>query len=259
VIGDLLRLRHVRFYQGAAVLAAALLLPSVALAEPPGVQSSDLQRRLQIVTQIQQLQGELRELRGALEQNSHDVEELKRRQREFYLDLDNRLINLESQPAATVSGAVQVPNQTATTATAAVAEDGLSPAELAASERDAYQQSFDLLKAAKYDQAITSFNKFLKSYPDGEYADNARYWVGEAYYVTRDFDQALVEFNELLKLHPDSSKRADTQLKVGYIYYEQKKWSESRQLLTTVATDPASGAAGRLAITRLDRMTQEGH
>ncbi|MEL0081609.1 MAG: tol-pal system protein YbgF [Gammaproteobacteria bacterium] len=205
---------------------------------------------MQIVTQIQQLQAELRELRGSLEQNNQDLSDLKRRQREFYLDLDRRLIELESNPAPTGQGQAAVP-------VAPLAGDG-SPANLKAQEQAAYQQAFDLLKAAKYDESVASFQQFLQLYPAGDYADNARYWVGEAYYVTRNFDKALAEFDRLLQLHPASDKRADTELKIAYIYYEQQKWKQARDLLTKIAADSEAGTAARLATTRLSRMTEEG-
>lgn len=244
--------------KSAAAIAAALFLSPVIAAPPVDEQIGDLQRRLEIVTQIQQLQVELRELRGALEENNHDVSNLKRRQREFYLDLDRRLIGLESRSAAAA------PDSSAQSASAGIkpavqiAGDG-SPAELSALEQQSYRQAFDLLKEAKYDEAITAFQNFLQLYPAGSYADNARYWIGEAYYVTRNFDKALIEFNRLLELHPSSGKRADTQLKIGYIYYEQKKWVQARELLTEVMNQSTAGTAVHLAKTRLDRMTGEGH
>ena len=253
-------LRSIELLRRISIILAALTLPGAAQAESPGSgQLDDLQRRLQIVTQIQQLQAELRDLRGALEQNSHDVSNLKRRQREFYLDLDRRLIDLESQPAAS-AGALPGAGDSASGAAPPVElAGGGSPAELKILEQQAYQQAFDLLKAAKYDQAIIAFQQFLQLYPAGEYADNALYWVGEAYYVTRNFDKALIEFNRLLELYPASGKRADSQLKIGYIFYEQQRWADARQLLSQLASESAAGTAARLAKTRLDRMTEEGH
>lgn len=252
-------MRSIPLLERFSLILLALALSGVTRAEPPGGgQADDLQRRLQIVTQIQQLQAELRDLRGALEENSHDVSNLKRRQREFYLDLDRRLIELESRPSPSEGAPMVSSAGTATQPPAEQAGDG-SPAELKILEQQAYRQAFDLLKAAKYDQAITAYQQFLQLYPNGEYADNARYWVGEAHYVTRNFDKALIEFNRLLELHPASSKRADTELKIGYIFYEQGKWAEARQLLSQVATSASSSTAARLAKTRLDRMTAEGH
>jgi tol-pal system protein YbgF len=242
------------------LLALALALSGVARAAPAGGgQGDELQRRLQIVTQIQQLQAELRDLRGALEENSHDVSNLKRRQREFYLDLDRRLIELESRPASSDEEAPAVSSAGAANQPPAEQAGDGSPAELKIREQQAYRQAFDLLKAAKYDQAIIAYQQFLQLYPNGEYADNARYWVGEAHYVTRNFDKALIEFNRLLELHPASSKRPDAELKIGYIFYEQGKWAEARQLLSRVASNASASTAARLAKTRLDRMTAEGH
>ncbi len=238
-----------------ALLIATNSTADVSTARP----QDDIQRRLQVVTQIQQLQAELRELRGQLEQNVSDVSNLMRRQREFYLDLDRRLIELESRPRSPAGGSPTNGTATGTSVEAGeLAGDG-SPAELQVLEQQAYQQAFDLLKVPQYNEAIDAYGTFLQLFPAGEYADNARYWIGEAYYVTRVFDKALIEFNQLLELHPTSSKRADTTLKIGYIYYEQKRWEEARQLLTEVVNNPAGGTAARLAQSRLERMTEEGH
>ena len=250
------------------VIGVALLFPLTLVAEVQGISAAaqlDMQRRLELVTQIQQLQGDLRELRGALEENQHTVENLKRRQREFYLDLDRRLIDLETQPRQGSASPLSTSGQEGVSADSVVKPvtepqvGGGSPAELKLLEQQAYQQAFDLLKAARFEESITAFRKFLQLYPDGDYADNAQYWVGEAYYVTRNFDQALKEFGQLLEQFPDSGKRADTQLKIGYIYYEQEKWSEARQLLTQVAESSAAGTAAHLAQNRLKRMSEEGH
>jgi TolA-binding protein len=51
-----------------------------------------------------------------------------------------------------------------------------------------YGQSFDALKAGSYSIAITGFKDFLSSYPSSPLAENAQYWLGEAYYVTRDLE-----------------------------------------------------------------------
>ncbi|MBL4623237.1 MAG: tol-pal system protein YbgF [Immundisolibacteraceae bacterium] len=236
----------------------------------------DIQRRLEVVSQVQQLQGDLRELRGALEDNHHTIEDLQRRQREYYLDLDRRLIDVESRPLAVapltnvIQSAASTDNVAASVggdAPVAIAPPGEqqplagngSPAELKILEQQGYQQAFDLLKAAKYDQAVVAFEQFLQLYPVGSYADNARYWIGESYYVTRSFAKALLQFNQLLEKHPESGKRAGTQLKIGYIYYEQGKWAEANQLLSAVIAENLSPTAVRLAENRIKKMREEGH
>ena len=264
-------------------VSASLILLAASIpvhAEVGGISADrqfDIQRRLEIVSQVQQLQGDLRELRGALEDNHHTIEDLKRRQREYYLDLDRRLIDVERRPlvvaaepdviqpeVGTETIGSQVDGDAAAVPAVAVdqqqmlAGDG-SPADLKVLEQQGYQQAFDLLKAAKYDQAVVAFEQFLQLYPEGSYADNARYWIGESYYVTRNFAKALLQFNQLIENHPQSGKRAGTQLKIGYIYYEQGKWAESNQLLSAVIEENLSPTAVRLAQNRIKKMQEEGH
>ena len=260
-----------------------LVLSLSANAEVGGISADrqfDIQRRLEIVSQVQQLQGDLRQLRGALEDNQHTIEDLKRRQREYYLDLDRRLIDIENRPLAVApvanpvvptvdaQAAINAAGDTGSSQSLATASTDLgqqeqagdgSPAELKILEQQDYQQAFDLLKAAKYDLAVVAFEQFLKRYPEGEYADNARYWIGESYYVTRNFSKALLQFNQLLENYPQSGKRSGTQLKIGYIYYEQGKWAQASQLLSAVIQENVSPTAVRLAENRIKKMQDEGH
>ena len=275
--------QSVGLFQRVSALLILLAASIPVHAEVGGISADrqfDIQRRLEIVSQVQQLQGDLRELRGALEDNHHTIEDLKRRQREYYLDLDRRLIDVERRPlvvaaepdviqpevgtetiSSSVGGDAAVVPPLANAAPGEkppLAGDG-SPADLKILEQQGYQQAFDLLKAAKYDQAVVAFEQFLQLYPEGSYADNARYWIGESYYVTRNFAKALLQFNQLIENHPQSGKRAGTQLKIGYIYYEQGKWAESNQLLSAVIEENLSPTAVRLAQNRIKKMQEEGH
>ncbi len=60
------------------------------------------------------------------------------------------------------------------------------------------------------------FQQFLQSYPQSSLADNAQYWLGESYYVTRDFQNAAAAFQTVLDRWPDSRKAPDALLKLGY-------------------------------------------
>ncbi|NIN60812.1 MAG: tol-pal system protein YbgF, partial [Gammaproteobacteria bacterium] len=95
--------------------------------------------------------------------------------------------------------------------------------------QSAYQSAFRLLKQAEYDQAITAFSLFLQEYPNSQYADNARYWMGEAYFVTRRFGQAITEYRTLLDDFPDSRKAPVAMLKIGHSYRELGQNEESKQ------------------------------
>ena len=61
---------------------------------PVGAQMEDRQAMMNLVLQVQQLQDEVRMLRGMLEDQTLELESLSNRQRDQYLDLDQRITEL---------------------------------------------------------------------------------------------------------------------------------------------------------------------
>jgi tol-pal system protein YbgF len=122
-----------------------------------------------------------------------------------------------------------------------------------------YDTALAILREGRYVEAAQAFNRFLVANPGSVYADNASYWLGETYYVTRDFDQALGTFQTLVSRYPQSSKVSDSHLKMGYIYYEKKDWKAARENLELVVNRYPGTTTARLAADRLQRMKQEGH
>ena len=243
---------------------------------------------LRLLQSVEELKAEVRALRGQLEQQQYSLSQMTDRQRELYLDVDRRLQRMEagglavgavaassgpgSAPSAgasasagsTVGGTSPTSTSGATVVGAAAVGAGTTAgtAQSAATttdplkEQQAYQAAFNLLKAGRYDQAAKSFRKFLAEYPAGKFSDNAQYWLGESYYVTRNFDRALREFNTLVSSHPDSQKVTHALLKIGYIHDELGQKEKAREILTSLTKDyPQSTAAG-LATKRLERMRQ---
>jgi tol-pal system protein YbgF len=218
----------------------------------------DNQALVDMLMRLDTLQTDSQALRGEMETLSHEMEGLKQRQRELYLDIDTRLRKLEEaaskQPVA-VAPSAAVPVAVAPTGSVAVAPQGRGDP---AKERDAYQKAFNTLKDGQYEQAITEFQNFLSQYPSGDFTDNAQYWLGESNYATRRYNVAVQEFRKLLEQRPDSSKAADAMLKLGYAYYELGEWDSARKTLTDVVSRHANSTAARLAESRLQKMRLEG-
>ena len=126
-------------------------------------------------------------------------------------------------------------------------------------EKVSYDIAFQSLKDLKYADAAEQFQDFLGKYPNSEYADNAQYWLGESYYVTRNYDIALEAFQGLMNTYPDSPKVADGLLKIGYTHYELKQWDQARAALTQVQEQYPDTTLARLAGSRLRSLKLEGH
>ena len=271
-----------RFYSG---LMASLVL-AIVISTPAVAQETNNQAMVGLVIQVQQLQDEVRMLRGMLEEQTMELENLSNRQRDQYLDLDQRITALRSTSpgpivttgGATSSGSYNTAGQTSAAAredvpevrqaldtpstTTAIAVPDTQAREVMASpqgEKAAYDQAFQSLKDLKYADAAQQFQSFLNQYPNSEYADNAQYWLGESYYVTRNYDIALEAFQNLLSNYPDSPKIADGLLKIGYTHYELKQWDQARAALTQVQEQYPDTTLARLAGSRLRSMKLEGH
>jgi len=122
--------------------------------------------------------------------------------------------------------------------------------------REAYKQAFSLLKSGNYDEATAAFNDYLVAYPASEHADNAQYWLAEAYYVTRRFEAAIGEYRKLMEAFPDSPKAPHAMLKIGYSLAELGEREQARSQLDSVRRRYPSTTAAKLAAQRLERLAE---
>ena len=125
-------------------------------------------------------------------------------------------------------------------------------------EQPAYDAAFELLKQSRYREAIDAFEGVLAQYPGGNLADDAQYWISEAWYVTREFDNAMEGFRKIVDQYPASDRVPDAMLKIGYIHYETGDKIRARQALNDVVTRFPGSRVAISAQTRLQRMEREG-
>lgn len=243
----------------ASVLAAAVAMLSGCVTAPPEADPmvqkvSQLDSRLlqiervlnnntllNMSQQIQAAQADARVLRGQIDELQHQLQQSQTQQREMYGDVDRRLSALEGNPSAAASNAAP--------ATGLPIPQG--------DDRANYQAAFDLLKDAKYPEAINGFQQYLSSFPNGPLADNAQYWLGEAHYVTKQYSDALRDFHTVIDKYPESRKIPDALLKIGYCNYELKNWGEARSALSQVVQRYGDTTAARLASQRLAKLESE--
>lgn len=220
--------------------------------------------------QIERLQREVAKLRGQFEELDHKLENLKLQQQSLYTDLEQRI-----QQSTGAAGAVTEAPGTAGSDTVAGSES-TSPAEAPetqapapppsratgsasdgqAAREVAYQKAFTTLKEGRYTDAVKEFKNFTARYPSGDYADNAQYWLGEAYYVNRDFTAAREAFQKLIEKFPQSPKVPDAYLKLAYIEYDTGKTANAKQLLNDVIKRYPGSTASKQAEKRLQKLQQ---
>lgn len=197
------------------------------------------QHRIQ--SQLDTIQGEVNELRGTLEVHNFKLEQILQRQRELYLEIDNR-IQAVTTPVVT----------TQTQPTSVEAPVGNQNYVLAAGEDEAYDKAINLiLKERRYDEAVPAFESFLESFPNSSYAANAHYWLGQLLFNKQEWAQSKGHFERVVNQYVDSNKRSDALLKLGEIAQKQNNLARAKQLFEQVISEYPDSSARKLADNRL--------
>ncbi|MBI4654836.1 MAG: tol-pal system protein YbgF [Nitrospirae bacterium] len=88
--------------------------------------------------------------------------------------------------------------------------------------KDVYMEAYETHKSGKFSEAREKFLSLLKNYPENEYSDNARFWIGESYYIEKNYEDAIIAYEELLKKNREGKKASAAMLKQGLAFYELK-------------------------------------
>lgn len=207
--------------------------------------------------QVQQLQQEVSELRGLIEEQRYQLETLKQQSLDRYTDLDNRLsqgqpvqgqqtaavapepaadgaIAADAAPVAPAPGSV-APGAAATTGASAPAAGG-AMATARPEEYDAYQKAFTKLKGQDISGAIKGFTGFLSTYPNSSLAGNAWYWLGKAYLQPPSVDSAKAQqaFTKVVADMPQHAKAPDSLYEIARIHFAKGDKARAKSLMQQV-------------------------
>ena len=210
---------------------------------------------------MQNLQEEVRMLRGLVEELSYDLQQVKQRQLDDYLDLDRRLGLGSNINESAVSDRFTSPVATldsedalvglASSGTSAGMDVSTSPVGVTSDlvddqslvKADYNAASKKLLKERDIEGAAVALKMHLETYPESPFAANAHYWLGEIYLLQGDTELARQAFTNIVERHADHPKAMDSRFKLGKIYFQLGEVDRARNLLEQVAQSPGGAAA----------------
>lgn len=188
---------------------------------------------LEMLSRIQTLEREIQLLRGEQESQAHQLQDINKKQRDLYIDIDRRLLNLEKltqgQPGANTATPVPTTTNSAQIPTNKPVGDKTDGAAAAEDDQQAYQQAFDHLRDQRYEKAITEFRNYIKNFPKGRYAHVSQYWIAEAFFAQGQFKDAILAYQKLIDNYPNSPKLAEAMLKVAESYYKLNDMSNAQK------------------------------
>ena len=254
----------------AATVQAAQVVPVIEVNAANGQRISHApSQNSELILIIQQLQDEMRQLRGQVESQQHQLRKMESDQKERYRDLDRRLSVLmpngmgstETDPTTTLPDtdtSVVSDDQRVETTQPSLSQptDGaapVAPSEPASvNDQQDYQSAFALVRQRDFNGASESFKRFLVDYPDSPRVPNAHYWLGEIYLAQglhRPSEQAFVK---VITDYPSSRKASDAMYKLGILYKQQGNMEKSLSFMRRVVKEYPDSSAARLAESALN-------
>ena len=91
----------------------------------------------------------------------------------------------------------------------------------------AYDKAYNAMKKGDYKTAEAGFTAFMKKYPKSDLVGNANYWLGETYYVRKQYEQAVGVFADGFTKYKNNSKAPDNLLKLGLSMKALKRNSDA--------------------------------
>lgn len=188
-------------------------------------------------SQMQQMQQDLQNLRGQVEQMSHELETMRKQERERYLDLDLRINQLRSGGAAATSTDEPV-----------VAGNQAVGSDQVAQDKDVYDKASQLRRDSKFSESIAMMEDLLKRSPNGPYAPYCEYWLGEMYMVLTppDMGAAKRHFINLIASYPDHVKVPDAMYKLGKLFALQGEADKAKSTLNALIKKYPNKSAAKL-------------
>lgn len=192
--------------------------------------------QLELANQIEALKAEVARLRGQVEVLTHDLDQAQKRQKDFYVDLDNRLRKQEQ---------------------AAESHSADKPAEPAkpdpALETREYEAALNLFKSGKYKDSAQAFENFIKTHPAGAFQANAHYWLGNALFQLKDYRRAVEAFHKVATTWPNDAKAPDAMLGLSNCQTELGDAKNAKVTLEAIVAKYPGSQAAQIAKDRLKR------
>tara|TARA_R110002167_G_scaffold52042_2_gene150529 strand:- start:494 stop:1369 length:876 start_codon:yes stop_codon:yes gene_type:complete len=232
--------------------SAASPVPSNLVSSPPRSQvvpvaAPVVSVNAELFMMLDQLQEEVRFLRGQVEQQQHQLQRIQVDQRDRYRDLDRRLsllsqrsISAPTVVASTLPSALPsskpessvVGTRVATQVTVSRSADSAP----AVSDAQAYKDAFSLVRERNFDKALSAFEGFLQQYPESELTANVLYWTGEVHRAKPlpDQQKASLAYQQLVTRYPSHPKAADAYYKLGLAYQQMGQLDKAKASMTKV-------------------------
>ncbi|CAN5196086.1 tol-pal system protein YbgF [soil metagenome] len=187
---------------------------------------------LELSNQIESLRNEMAILRGQSEQLTRGITDVQRSQKDITQGVDERLRKFEPSKAS-VDGR----------------DFAAEPAE-----KQEFEAALATLRKGDFTVAQTSFNAFIKRYPQSGYKSSALFWLANAQYALRDYKSAVSNFRALASNDPEHLRAPEALLSMANCLVELKDIKAARKTLDDLVKAYPQSEAASVAKERLSKL-----
>ena len=117
---------------------------------------------------------------------------------------------------------------------------------------DLYKDAYETFQKGNLEGARRKFEAFLKQYPNTELSDNAQFWIGETYFLKKDFEKAILEYEKAIVKYPEGDKIPAALFKQALAFLELGDKTNARNLLKRVIERYPHSEQAEMAKKRLE-------
>jgi tol-pal system protein YbgF len=171
---------------------------------------------------------EMDRIREEMEGRLRILEERRKTQEEKIKEIEDRLRGFDGKTAGSTSKPMES-ERLASTKEVPTELKGVSTGM-----GDIYKDAYETFHRGDLEGARRKFEAFLKQYPNTELSDNAQFWIGETYYLKKDFERAILEYEKAMVKYPEGDKIPAALFKQALAFLELGDKANARNLLKRV-------------------------
>jgi tol-pal system protein YbgF len=135
------------------------------------------------------------------------------------------------------------------------ADVSVSKKESALKEQEAYQKALDDLRNKQFTAGAQKLKTYLTAYPNGIYAANSHYWLGEIYFLNNSYAKSSTEFDMVVTKYASSPKIPEALFKLAYIHDKEGKHDQAQKEYRALKKRYPNSSAATLADHQLQQTT----
>jgi tol-pal system protein YbgF len=205
---------------------------------------------------VRRLDGQVADLDAALQADLRRAADAREAEvghtRESPAALAERLAAAERRAEELAEGVASLAEQvvrleagSASTVNLSRARSGRQPGPTISAE-ELFDRGMESFRTGELGQAVLDFEEFADRYATHPLVPSAQFWIGEAYFRSRDFEQAAAKYQRAIDLAPTGERTPDALLRLGLAFRSLQREDRAREVWGRLVRDfPDSNAALR--------------